>query len=98
MAGRPGEEPRTVEAIAATRMFAAKGRRTFVTVYLTKSETGRFLASPVPLGLSGAITTLSKADGYIELHESQQFIDEGETVTVHLFKPHFIPNDKRRER
>lgn len=97
MAARPDEEPRTVEAIAATRMFAAKGRRTFVTVYLTKSEKGRFMASPVPLGLAGAITTLSKADGYIELHESQQFIDEGETVTVHLFKPYFIPNDKREE-
>jgi putative molybdopterin biosynthesis protein len=87
MAGRRGERPRTVKAISATRMFAARGRRTFVTVHLAKDKAGRRVAAQVPLGLSGAITTLSKADGYIEIHESQQFIDAEEEVTVHLLKP-----------
>ena len=87
MAGRPSEEPRTVKAVIATRIFAARGRRTFVTVHLTSDKAGGFVASPVPLGLSGAITTLSKADGFIEIHENQQFIDAGEEVTVHLLKP-----------
>lgn len=86
MAGRPAEEPRTVKAVTATRMFAARGRRTFVTVHLTRDKADRFVASPVPLGLSGAITTLSKADGFIEIHESQQFINAGEEVIVHLLK------------
>jgi len=86
MTGRPAEKPRTVKAVAATKMFAARGRRTFVTVHLTKDEDGNFVASPVPLGLSGAITTLSKADGFVEIHESQQFIDEGEEVIVNLLK------------
>ncbi len=72
-------------------MFAARGRRTFVTVHLTSDKAGRFVASPVTLGLSGAITTLSKADGYIEIHESQQFIDAGKEVTVHLLKPTQFP-------
>jgi len=87
MAVRPAEKPRTVKAITATKMFAARGRRTFVTVHLTKDKDGNFLASPVPLGLSGAITTLSKADGFVEIHENQQFIDEGEEVIVNLLKP-----------
>jgi molybdenum cofactor synthesis domain-containing protein len=87
MAGRPAEKPRTVKAVTATRMFAARGRRTFVTVHLEKDDAGRLVASLVPLGLSGAITTLSKADGFIEIHESQQFIDRGEEATVHLLKP-----------
>lgn len=87
MAGRPAEKPRKVKAVTATRMFAARGRRTFVTVHLTRDKTGRFVAAPVPLGLSGAITTLSKADGFIEIHESQQFIDAGEEVMVYLLKP-----------
>jgi len=87
MAGRPAEKPRKVKAVTATRIFAARGRRTFVTVHLTSDKAGKFVASPVPLGLSGAITTLSKADGFIEIHESQQFIDAGEEVTVHLLKP-----------
>jgi putative molybdopterin biosynthesis protein len=87
MARRPAEKPRTVKAVTATRMFVARGRRTFVTVHLEKNEAGRFVASPVPLGLSGAITTLSKADGFIEIHESRQFIDAGEEVIVHRLKP-----------
>ncbi|MDH5782163.1 MAG: molybdopterin-binding protein [Candidatus Bathyarchaeota archaeon] len=87
MAGRSAEKPRTVKAVTATRIFAARGRRTFVTVHLTSDKASKFVASPVPLGLSGAITTLSKADGFIEIHESQQFIDAGEEVTVHLLKP-----------
>ncbi|MGD8506179.1 MAG: molybdopterin-binding protein [Candidatus Bathyarchaeota archaeon] len=86
MARRPVEKPRTLKAVTATRMFAARGRRTFVTVHLTRDKAGNVVASPVPLGLSGAITTLSKADGFIEIHESQQFINEGEEVVVHLLK------------
>lgn len=84
---RPAEKPRTVKAITKTRLFAARGRRTFVTVHLTKNKSGRFVAARVPLGLSGAITTLSKADGFLEIPETQQFIDEGEEVLVHLLKP-----------
>ncbi|RLG91256.1 hypothetical protein DRO34_04325, partial [Candidatus Bathyarchaeota archaeon] len=37
-------------------------------------------------GESGAITTLAKADGFIEIPENQQFIDVGEEATVHLFE------------
>ncbi|MFQ6074401.1 MAG: gephyrin-like molybdotransferase Glp [Candidatus Bathyarchaeia archaeon] len=87
MANRPVEKPRMVKAVSATRMFSARGRRTFVTVHLTRDNAGRLLATPVPLGLSGAITTLSKADGYVEIDESQQFVDAGEEVAVHLLKP-----------
>jgi molybdopterin biosynthesis enzyme len=43
------------------------------------------IASPVPTGLSGAITTLAKADGFVEIEEKRQFISEGEEVTVYLF-------------
>jgi len=68
-------------------MFPARGRRTFVTVNLTRNKSGRLLASPVPLGLSGAITTLARADGFIEIPESQQFINAGDEVMVRLFKP-----------
>jgi putative molybdopterin biosynthesis protein len=94
MAGRPMEQPKTLRALAATRMFAARGRRTFVTVRLTRDKTGEFVASPVPFGLSGAIMTLSKADGFIEIREDQQFVDEGEEIVVHLLKPSFPPAGK----
>lgn len=87
MAGRPEEAPFKVKAITTEKMFPARGRRTFVMVKLTRDKSGRLLASPVPLGLSGAITTLAKADGFVEIHESQQFISIGDEVTVRLFKP-----------
>jgi putative molybdopterin biosynthesis protein len=86
MAGRTEETSPLVKAVAATKMFPARGRRTFVMVNLTRDKTGRLLASPVPTGLSGAITTLAKADGFVEIEEKKQFINEGEEVTVYLFQ------------
>lgn len=87
MAGRPEEAAFKVKATTTEKMFAARGRRTFVMVKLTSDKSGKLLVSPVPLGLSGAITTLAKADGFVEIHESQQFISIGDEATVHLFKP-----------
>jgi len=87
MAGKREEAPFAVRAVAGARMLAARGRRTFVMVNLNRDKSGRWLAYPVPLGLSGAITTLAKADGFIEIPENRQFVDAGDEVEVHLFKP-----------
>jgi molybdopterin biosynthesis enzyme len=46
----------------------------------------RLVAEPVETGESGAITTLARADGYVEIGENLQFIDENERVIVHLFR------------
>lgn len=85
MAGRTLEKPPKVKAYASMRIFAAKGRRTFITVKLKRDGSKRLVAEPVPTGLSGAITTLAKADGYLEIAENKQFIDADEEVTVQLF-------------
>jgi molybdenum cofactor synthesis domain-containing protein len=76
----------TAKAIAGIRMFSARGRRTFVMVKLRSDGQGRIVAEPVETGASGAITTLAKADGFLEIPENQQFVDINETVTVTLFK------------
>jgi putative molybdopterin biosynthesis protein len=86
MAGKEAAEPFTVKALASTRMFPARGRRTFIMVKLKKDVAKRLVAEPVPVGLSGAITTLLRADGFVEIPENQQFIEADEEVTVHLFK------------
>lgn len=86
MAGRTEEASPMVAAVATTKMFPARGRRTFVMVKLTRDKTGKLLASPVPTGLSGAITTLAKASGFVEIEEKKQFVNEGEEVTVYLFQ------------
>jgi molybdopterin biosynthesis enzyme len=86
MSSRPATEVKTVKALAAARMFSAKGRRTFVMVKLKRDKSNRRLVEPVETGASGAITTLAKADGFVEIPESHQFIDAGEEVVVTLLK------------
>jgi len=85
LAGRTEETLPKVKAVAAQKMFPARGRRTFVMVNLTCDKTGRLIVSPVPTGLSGAITTLAKADGFVEISEKRQFIDAGTEIDVYLF-------------
>ena len=86
MAGRPAAENKTIKALAAKRMFQAKGRRTFVMVKLKRDSADRLVAESVETGASGAITTLAKADGFVEIPANQQFVDAGEEVTVGLLK------------
>jgi len=86
LAGRAATEVALVRAVAGRRMFSAKGRRTFVMVTLRKEKDG-FVAETVESGASGAITTLAKADGYVEIPENQQFVDKDEEVKVTLFRP-----------
>jgi molybdenum cofactor synthesis domain-containing protein len=87
LSGRTPSEVRSIKAFAGVRMFSAKGRRTFVMVRLVlDSETCRLIAEPVETGASGAITTLAKADGFVEVPENQQFIDVDEEVSVKLFR------------
>jgi molybdopterin molybdotransferase len=86
LSGRPAGEAVTVKAVAATRMFSAKGRRTFVMVKLKRDKSDRLIAELVETGASGAITTLAKADGFVEIAENQQFVDMNDEVTVALLK------------
>jgi molybdenum cofactor synthesis domain-containing protein len=86
MSGRTATETRKIKALAANRLFAAKGRRTFVMVKLKRDRSNNLIADPVATGASGAISTLSKADGFIEIPENQQFIDAKEEVKVNLLR------------
>jgi putative molybdopterin biosynthesis protein len=86
MSGRLAKQADTVKAVAGTRMFSAKGRRTFVMVKLKRDSSGRLTAKPVETGASGAITTLANADGFVEIPENQQFVDTAEEITVALLR------------
>jgi molybdenum cofactor synthesis domain-containing protein len=86
LAGRPVTPMKIVKAFAGSRMFSAKGRRTFVMVKLEFDKECRLLAEPVETGASGAITTLAKADGFVEIPENEQFVDANTEVAVVLFR------------
>ena len=84
MGGRKAEEDLEVKAVTTTKMFSAKGRKTFVMVILKRDKLNRTVAEPVLGGDSGAITTLARADGYVEIPENVQFVDAEEEVGVRL--------------
>jgi molybdenum cofactor synthesis domain-containing protein len=86
LSGRAASEMKSIRAFAGARMFSAKGRRTFIMVKLGLDKSGKLYADPVETGASGAITTLAKADGFVEVPEDQQFIDANEEVNVRLLK------------
>lgn len=86
MSGRGERHSNTLKATTTDRLFSARGRRTFITVTVSQDSEGRWVATQASTGQSGAITTLSNADGYVELAEDQQFVEVGEEVTVYLFK------------
>ena len=75
----PTYPPRTVTAPLARRIVSQAGRHQFYTVRL---ENG--LAVPA-FKASGDITSLSKADGYIEIPSEQSLVEEGAPVTVTIF-------------
>lgn len=87
LSGRAPSGVRSIRAFTGAKMFSAKGRRTFVMVRLVlDAEKCRLIAEPVGNGMSGAISTLTRADGFVEVPENQQFIDKNEEVTVKLFR------------
>jgi molybdenum cofactor synthesis domain-containing protein len=79
MARLPALEPRTCRLPLAARIQSPASRHEFYTVRI---ERGR--AVPASKG-SGAITSMAHADGYIEIPEGQETVEEGTPVTVTYF-------------
>lgn len=71
-----------VLAKLTARVLSARGRRELVPVKLVNKN--GLLAEPILKG-SGAVTSLSTADGYIEVPLEREIVDEGEVVEVKLF-------------
>ncbi|UCD96808.1 MAG: molybdopterin molybdenumtransferase MoeA [Candidatus Bathyarchaeota archaeon] len=86
LAGRKSGKLRVTNAKLSRRVFSAKGRRTYVTVSLSKGKDGEWAALPVASGQSGAITTMAMAEGYVELPENAPFTEEGQLMRVVLFE------------
>lgn len=79
LARMPLFAPLTVQARLASRIVSTTGRHQFYTVRL---EGG--LAHPA-FKASGDITSMSQADGYIEIPAQTEIVEAGELVEVKLF-------------
>ena len=75
----PAHTPRTLRVPIGRRIVSAANRHQFYTVRLRDGA-----AFPAFKG-SGDITSLSMADGYIEIPADQSTVEEGADVTVTLF-------------
>lgn len=91
LAGIGSLEKKVVEAYMATRVDHALGRHEYLPVYIIRKDSNYF-AYPILTG-SGAITTLSFSDGFVEIPSNQLYIDENERVTVELFSKAIEPAD-----
>ena len=79
LARLPPHAPRIVRAPLGRRIASAANRHQFYTVRLKDG-----VAFPAFKG-SGDITSLSQADGYIEIPADQSVVEEGASVAVTLF-------------
>jgi putative molybdopterin biosynthesis protein len=84
LAGRPAAGVRTIPAIAGSRIFSAKGSRTFTLVQLAFDEQCRLIADPIET--DGAVSSLASADGFVEIAENEQYIDANQQVSVQLLR------------
>jgi molybdopterin molybdotransferase len=75
----PPARPKTIAASLARRIVSVTGRHQFYTVRL---ENGRAVPA---FKASGDITSMSKADGYIEIAANTDIVEAGELVDVVLF-------------
>jgi putative molybdopterin biosynthesis protein len=78
------ERPR-IKALPTRKLPSKLGTEEFLRVKV--GQVGKkFLASPLPRG-SGAITSLTRADGIIRIPPFSEGLDENETVEVELLRP-----------
>jgi molybdopterin molybdotransferase len=85
MLGMKQTEPRpTVNAVMTRKVATALGRKTFVRVRVTQKN-GEHFAEPVSARGSGAISTMTRGNGFVIVPENREGVAEGELVTVHLF-------------
>ena len=81
-AGLPPEAAQTIEARVPLRIASEMGRQEFVLVSLVADEGGA-VAFPSAKG-SGAVTSFSQADGFIEIDALAATLDEGTRARVTL--------------
>jgi molybdenum cofactor synthesis domain-containing protein len=79
MARLPAHQPRVVTLPLAQRIVSTTGRHQFYTVRVVDG------AAQPAFKASGDITSMSQADGYIEIAAQTDIVEKGEMVDVKLF-------------
>jgi putative molybdopterin biosynthesis protein len=80
MAGLRSETQETIAARMPDRVNSEIGRTEYLLVNLVESDEG-LAAYPLGKG-SGSVTTFSRADGFVVIPRSQEYLERGEPVSV----------------
>jgi putative molybdopterin biosynthesis protein len=83
-------KPLKVNATSPMKFHKARGRRELLPVQLITQPGGMLTAYPMQSG-SGAVSSFSMADGFADLPETQEYIDEGDMMEVQLFGRQVTP-------
>ena len=89
--GLPTQAPRVVDADTSVRISSEIGRKEFVLVALVEGTNGP-VAFPISKG-SGAVTSFSQADGFVEIAPLASALDAGTRARVTLIGPAAGPSD-----
>ena len=83
-------KPARVQAVSPMKFFKARGRRELLPVQLIVQSNGELSAYPMQSG-SGAVSSFALADGFADLPETQEYVDEGERMEIELFGRDLTP-------
>jgi len=90
LSGLPDIDPSSIiKAKIKQRLRSAEGRYEFKPMYLFRGI-NNWIAYPVPGG-SGAITSVSLADGFIQIPENTHYIPANTDVEIHLISQQIKP-------
>jgi putative molybdopterin biosynthesis protein len=91
LTGAPEDAVRAVEAVAPIRIDSVSGRTQYALVDLVEGVEG-LAAYPLGAG-SGSVTAFARADGFIRIPSTTEYIEQGAMVTVRLIDPDVRPAD-----
>lgn len=92
LAGQPARQRRHVTARLPVPLASETGRVDYRMVGLVPQTDGSLVAYPSPKG-SGAVTTFSRADGFLAVDALSQGLPEGARVDVQLLEPDLAAAD-----
>ncbi len=84
LSGVPDDAVHTVEAIAPMRITSVPGRAEYSLVDLIEGENG-LAAYPLGAG-SGSVTAFGRADGFVRIPASTEYVAEGQRMTIRLLE------------
>ena len=90
LANKADVQPTKVQAFSSMKFFKARGRRELLPIQLIAQPNGQLSAYPMQSG-SGAISSFALADGFADFPETQEYVDEGESMEVELFGKELVP-------